>query len=395
MDSSVPDAGAGISVSTLSVDTSSSGSSAVTSSPTDFSQRVTVPSVTLSPSAGMVTVVPSPPPWFPPPWFPLSCAGAGAASGSGAGSWAWASGVAGCSSSADAGSAGAAAGAPPSPPSPPMTASSAPTSTVSSSETRILLSTPAAGEGISVSTLSVETSSSGSSTSTCSPSCLSQRVTVPSVTLSPRAGMVTDVGIDAVLLQAGGGRGRGGAVRSAVRVQRLAGQDHRGLADGLGQGRVRVDQLGDLFGQGLPVVDQLRLGDQVTDPAADHVHADDGAAVGLPDQLHRAGGLEDRRPAVAGEVVGGGLDVAVLLPRLRLGEPDRGGPGLGVGDPRDAGVVDRDHRQPGQPLGDEDALAEADVGELEGGDQVADRGDRRHVGLAVLVDEDEAALHGD
>ena len=57
-----PLTGAGISVSTLSVDTSSSGSSAVTSSPTAFSQRVTVPSVTLSPSAGMVTDVPSPPP---------------------------------------------------------------------------------------------------------------------------------------------------------------------------------------------------------------------------------------------------------------------------------------------------------------------------------------------
>ena len=46
---------------------------------------------------------------------------------------------------------------------------------------------PAAGDGISVSTLSVETSSNGSSTSTRSPSCLSQRVTVPSVTLSPSA----------------------------------------------------------------------------------------------------------------------------------------------------------------------------------------------------------------
>ena len=76
---------------------------------------------------------------------------------------------------------------------PPMTASFAPTSTVSSSETRILVRTPAAGEGISVSTLSVETSRRGSSTSTCSPSCLSQRVTVPSVTLSPSAGMVTGV----------------------------------------------------------------------------------------------------------------------------------------------------------------------------------------------------------
>ena len=76
-----------------------------------------------------------------------------------------------------------------------MTASSAPTATVSSSPTTILVSTPEAGEGISVSTLSVETSSSGSSASTWSPSCLSHRVTVPSVTLSPSAGMVTEVDI--------------------------------------------------------------------------------------------------------------------------------------------------------------------------------------------------------
>ena len=76
------------------------------------------------------------------------------------------------------------------PPSP-ITASSPPTSTVSSSPATIRCSTPAAGEGISVSTLSVETSSRGSSTSTRSPSCLSQRVTVPSVTLSPRAGIWT------------------------------------------------------------------------------------------------------------------------------------------------------------------------------------------------------------
>ncbi len=55
MEDSTPEAGAGISVSTLSVDTSSSGSSASTRSPSAFSQRVTVPSVTLSPSAGRVT----------------------------------------------------------------------------------------------------------------------------------------------------------------------------------------------------------------------------------------------------------------------------------------------------------------------------------------------------
>ena len=74
-----------------------------------------------------------------------------------------------------------------------MTASSPPTSTVSSSCTAIESSVPATGDGISVSTLSVETSSSGSSTATESPTCLSQRVTVPSVTDSPSAGMFTAV----------------------------------------------------------------------------------------------------------------------------------------------------------------------------------------------------------
>ena len=58
----------------------------------------------------------------------------------------------------------------------------------------LVVSTPAAGEGISVSTLSVDTSSNGSSTSTESPTCLSQRVTVPSVTDSPNAGIV--IGVD-------------------------------------------------------------------------------------------------------------------------------------------------------------------------------------------------------
>ena len=72
-----------------------------------------------------------------------------------------------------------------------MTARSAPTGTVSSSPTRISCRVPATGDGISVSTLSVETSSNGSSTSMVSPTLFSQRVTVPSVTDSPRAGMVT------------------------------------------------------------------------------------------------------------------------------------------------------------------------------------------------------------
>ncbi len=91
--------------------------------------------------------------------------------------------------------AGAADPAAPAEPSSSMTASSAPTATVSSSATVMPRRMPATGDGISVSTLSVETSSSGSSASTCSPSRLSQRVTVPSVTLSPSWGIdtVTDM----------------------------------------------------------------------------------------------------------------------------------------------------------------------------------------------------------
>ena len=44
-----------------------------------------------------------------------------------------------------------------------ITASSAPTATVESTATTIFCNTPATGDGISVSTLSVETSSNGSS----------------------------------------------------------------------------------------------------------------------------------------------------------------------------------------------------------------------------------------
>jgi hypothetical protein len=52
---------------------------------------------------------------------------------------------------------------------------------------------PAAGDGISVSTLSVEISKSGSSRSTLSPGFFSQRVSVPSTMLSPIWGITTSI----------------------------------------------------------------------------------------------------------------------------------------------------------------------------------------------------------
>src|SRR5215203_4977785 len=74
-------------------------------------------------------------------------------------------------------------------PSAPTSARTAPTSTVSPSLTFISSSLPAAGEGTSASTLSVEISSSGSSFSIVSPTALSHFETVPSVIDSPICGM--------------------------------------------------------------------------------------------------------------------------------------------------------------------------------------------------------------
>src|SRR5690625_4023500 len=180
----VPATGDGISVSTLSVETSSSGSSTSTVSPTDFSHWVMVPSVTDSPSSGISTSVASP--------EAESLEAAGADS-SAAGSSLGASSFAGASSLGSAFGSSffseAAGFALPSP----MRAMTAPTSMVSSSSARISTRVPATGDGISVSTLSVETSSSGSSASTVSPTDFSHWVMVPSVTDSPSSGISTSV----------------------------------------------------------------------------------------------------------------------------------------------------------------------------------------------------------
>ena len=171
----VPATGEGTSVSTLSVETSRRASSTSTVSPTCLSQRVMVPSVTDSPSSGMTTSVAA-------PVLDELALEALAATDAEASTLAATSTF--CSAAGAAGVEASLAS--------PISAMTAPTSTVSSSSCRTLSRTPAAGEGISVSTLSVETSSSGSSTSTVSPTCFSQRVIVPSVTDSPSSGISTE-----------------------------------------------------------------------------------------------------------------------------------------------------------------------------------------------------------
>jgi hypothetical protein len=76
-----------------------------------------------------------------------------------------------------------------------MRASTVPTSTVSPSCTRISLITPEAGDGTSVSTLSVEISSSVSSAAIVSPTCFDHFVMVPSETETPIWGMTTSTAV--------------------------------------------------------------------------------------------------------------------------------------------------------------------------------------------------------
>jgi hypothetical protein len=89
-------------------------------------------------------------------------------------------------------------------------------------------------------------------------------------------------------------------------MQGLAGQCEMRLADDLGLGRVRVDQLGHIRGFGVPVIDQLALGDELANPAAHQVdaeHAPRPGAIGFGDDLGRPLRLQDDALAVAAQRV--------------------------------------------------------------------------------------------
>ena len=77
----------------------------------------------------------------------------------------------------------------------PIRATTVSTGAVSPSLTRISVTIPAEGDGISASTLSVEISKRGSSLATASPTFLFHRITVPSVIDSPSCGIKTLVAI--------------------------------------------------------------------------------------------------------------------------------------------------------------------------------------------------------
>ena len=134
----------------------------------------------------------------------------------------------------------------------PITASRWPTVTVSPSSTRISVRTPAKGDGSSESTLSVETSQSASSRPTASPTFLNHWMMMPSVTDSPSEGRVT-----------------------SANVEPPSGQRQHGLAEGLGERGVRLDELGHLGDGRLPVDGEIARTELFGDPRTHHVDAED------------------------------------------------------------------------------------------------------------------------
>ena len=170
-----PVAGAGSSMSTLSVEISTTVSPCLTESPTLTAHSRIVPSVTDSPPVGVTMSI----------VLPTLASVAATPSASVAAPATSSSGVAG-GDSADTGVASVTLA-----PLAEISASTAPTATVSPSAAWILTIVPEAGEGTSASTLSVEISTSVSSVATVSPSCLCHSSTVPSATESPIAGMTT------------------------------------------------------------------------------------------------------------------------------------------------------------------------------------------------------------
>src|ERR1700691_5006161 len=111
------------------------------------------------------------------------------ANGASAGGGFWGGRGGGGGAGGGAGLAGAAAGLAAAPAAPSVICpSKAPTATVSPSLAAISPSVPADGAGTSMVTLSVSSSTNGSSTATASPAFLNQRPMVASVTDSPSVG---------------------------------------------------------------------------------------------------------------------------------------------------------------------------------------------------------------
>src|SRR5262245_20515512 len=234
------------------------------------------PAATKSRMSFLVTRPPEPVPGTRPGSIPCSAAifrttgetnaaSSEPAGGSGSGAFLGAAGRGGEAGAALGGSAFAGAGrgsfaVAAAPASVSITATTWLTGTVSPSLFLISTRTPAAGEGISASTLSVEISNSGSSLWTLCPIALIHFVIVPSAIDSPIWGITTSTRMR-------------DSLRSDVNGPAVHGE--RGLAHGLRQRRMGVDRLEEGLRGRLEVQGRRGLRDQLGGMGPDDVDSED------------------------------------------------------------------------------------------------------------------------
>src|ERR1700752_1344864 len=364
MSSILPSYGLGISESTLSVDTSNSGSSKATSSPTALNHVPIVPSVTDSPVFGIVITKPSP--GGDGDWSAFSVVGPSDPPTDGAdGSLSDRPPAAATPCAADGSRFGTVA------PFPPIRMIAAPTETVSPSCARTSRTTPSYELGTSVSTLSVDISNSGSSNSTSSPTFLKKAPITPSVTDSPNFGRVTThVSSDISI-----------ASRAVSAVKRSAGECNHRLADCLGKAWVSVNQGPDVRRQGVPVDRQIPFVGQLPCPRPDQMQAEYRATARRND-FHQAFGVaDDHRPPIPRERVLVHFDVVSGISRLGFGHPHPGDLWMRVGDPGNFAVVHRSGILAKHRLDRDDGLGVGDVCEPRCGHAVTDGVDAGARGL--------------
>src|ERR1017187_428795 len=222
-----------------------------------------------------------------------SSAGVGSGSTGGAAAGAGGSGV----FSAGAFSTGTTGWAAAAPPSSAMRATTVLMPTVAPSSTSTSDNVPAAGEGISVSTLSVEISNNGSSRSTRSPRFLSHLVSVPSTMLSPIWGITTSV--ISILSFRGGQDGRLEQHLTLETAAEMGGKDLRNFRQRSAHAKLRhgSHRLGKPAGDNVLKIAQIRIHVQretVRRHPPAEVHSDGGdfaIAHPNPSQLGNAAGF--------------------------------------------------------------------------------------------------------
>src|SRR5579875_293715 len=231
---------------------------------------------------------------------------------------------------------------------------------------------PEDGEGTSVSTLSVDTSKSGSSRLTRSPTDFSQRVIVPSTTVSPSCGIVT-----------------------SGKVQPPSGQSEDCLPEGLGQRWMRQEELCGLLRSRFPVDSEVARAELLGHPGTHEMNTEDPARstirCSLRDHLHHPIDVaEDPCPAVAGEGIRLRHDVQSALTRLLLGEPRGRDLRMTVDRPRHPLVVDGGDLLAKHRADRDDRLGETDMGELRSsGNEITDCPYALGVRALVLVGHHE------